>query len=125
MTKKALHDGEILISNKTITRPILGIGDISRAVKEIIEKPIAGVYNLASFSDTVENISAYVSNLLQATVQETTNVLGSYDFVMNTDKFKSTYNFEFKESINTIVEEISNKFEKADFSNRNRFIKYE
>jgi nucleoside-diphosphate-sugar epimerase len=125
MTKKALYDGEILINNKTITRPILGIGDISRAVKEIIDKPISGVYNLASFADTVENISGYVSTLLHARVQETINISGSYDFIMNTDKFKSTYNFEFKESIKSIVDEIGNKFEKAEFSNRNKFIKYE
>jgi hypothetical protein len=125
MTKKALYDGGILINNKTITRPILGIGDISRAVKEIIDKPVTGVYNLASFDGTVENISGYVSTLLHATVQETINISGTYDFVMNTDKFKSTYNFQFKESIKTIVNEISNKFEKTEFSNRNKFIKYE
>ena len=125
MTKKALYDGEILINNKTITRPILGIVDISRAVKKIIDKPVSGVYNLASFADTVENISGYVSSILNVKVQETINVSGSYDFVMNTDKFKSTYDFEFKESINSIVDEIGNKFEKAEFSNRNKFIKYE
>ena len=125
MTKKARSDGEILINNKTITRPILGIGDIPRAIKEIIDKPVTGVYNIASFADTVENISGYVSNLLHAKVQETINVSGVYDFVMNTAKFKSTYNFEFKESINTIIDEISNNFENTEFSNRNKFIKYE
>jgi nucleoside-diphosphate-sugar epimerase len=125
MTKKARSDGEILINNKTITRPILGIGDIPRAIKEIIDKPVTGVYNIASFADTVENISGYVSNLLHAKVQETINVSGVYDFVMNTDKFKSTYNFEFKESINTIIDELSNNFENTEFSNRNKFIKYE
>jgi hypothetical protein len=103
----------------------LGIVDISRAVKKIIDKPVSGVYNLASFADTVENISGYVSSILNVKVQETINVSGSYDFVMNTDKFKSTYDFEFKESINSIVDEIGNKFEKAEFSNRNKFIKYE
>jgi len=125
MTRKARSDGEILINNKTITRPILGIGDIPRAINEIIDKPVTGVYNIASFADTVENISGYVSNLLHAKVQETINVSGVYDFVMNTDKFKSTYNFEFKESINTIIDEISNNFENTEFSNRNKFIKYE
>jgi ACT domain-containing protein len=103
----------------------LGIGDISRAVKKIVDNPVSGVYNLASFADTVENISGYVSNILNAKVQETINVSGTYDFVMNTDKFKSTYDFEFSESIKSIVDEISNKFEKTEFSNRNKFIKYE
>lgn len=125
MTKKALYDGEIVINNKTITRPILGINDISRAVKSIVDNPVSGIYNLASFADTVQNISGYVSNMLNAKVEETINVSGAYDFVMNTDKFKSTYDFEFSESIKSIVTEISDKFEKANFSNRNKFIRYE
>jgi nucleoside-diphosphate-sugar epimerase len=125
MTKKALYDGEILINNKTITRHVLGISDVSRAIKEIVDKPMSGVYNLASFADTVQNISGYVSTILNVKIQETINVSGMYDFAMNTDKFKSTYNFEFKESIKSIVDEITDKFEKAEFSNRNKFIKYE
>ena len=125
MTKKALYDREILINNKTITRSILGISDISRVIKEIVDKPMPGVYNIASFADTVQNISDYVSTILNAKIQETINVSGIYDFAMNTDKFKYTYNFEFKESIKSIVDEITDNFEKAEFSNRNKFIKYE
>ena len=36
MTKKAIREGTILINNKTIKRPILGISYISRAIREII-----------------------------------------------------------------------------------------
>jgi nucleoside-diphosphate-sugar epimerase len=125
MTKKSLYDNTISINNKTITRPILGINDISRAVTEIINKPMPGIYNLASFADTVENISGYVSQLLNSTVQETINVSGAYDFTMDTSKFEKTYNFKFNESVESIVNEIVNKFEKTNFTNRNNFIKYE
>jgi nucleoside-diphosphate-sugar epimerase len=125
MTKKSLYDGSIIINNKTITRPILGINDISRAVKSIVDKPVSGIYNLSSFADTVENISGYVGKILNANIQETINVSGAYDFVMDTDKFKRTYDFEFTESVESIVKEIVDKFEKTKFSNRNQFIKYE
>lgn len=125
MTKKSLYDGNITINNKTITRPILGITDISRAVKTIVDNPIAGIYNLASFADTVENISGNVSKLLNAKVQETINISGAYDFIMDTNKFRNTYNFEFTQTVESIVNEIVDKFEKANFSNRNQFIKYE
>lgn len=125
MTKKSLYDGSISINNKTITRPILGISDISLAVKSIVDKPISGIYNIASFADTVENISGYVSKILNAKVQETINVSGAYDFVMDTSKFKRAYDFEFTASVESIVSEIVDKFEKTNFSNRNQFIKYE
>ena len=125
MTKKSLYDNTISINNKTITRPILGINDISRAVVAIVETPISGIYNLASFADTVENISGCVSKLLNANIQETINVSGAYDFIMDTRKFERTYHFKFNESVESIVNEIVNKFEKTNFTNRNNFIKYE
>ena len=123
MTKKAIREGTILINNKTIKRPILGISDISRAIREIIESPKAGVYNLASFNDTVQSISTYVSNSLNAKIEETLNVSGTYDFNMSTDKFQSVYNFNFNESIESIVNELVDK--DNNYSNRNAYIKYE
>lgn len=125
MTKKSVIDKHIWINNKTITRPILGISDIVRAMDSIIDSPIPGIYNLASFVDTVENISHNVSQLLGSKIKETLNVSGSYDFIMDTNKFKTLYNFEFKESVNSIVKEIINKFDNTNFTNRNQFINYE
>lgn len=125
MTKKSILDKHIWINNKTITRPILGISDIVRAIDSILNSPIPGIYNLASFVDTVENISHNVSQLLGSKIKETLNVSGSYDFIMDTNKFKTLYNFEFKESVHSIVNEIINKFDNTNFTNRNQFINYE
>lgn len=125
MTKKSLYDRSIIINNKQIKRPILGISDLSSAVKTIIDKPVPGIYNLASFIDTVENISLGVSNILDSSVEETLNTSGAYDFIMNTDKFKETYNFSFNANIDSIVNELVNNFEKTKFSDRNKFINYD
>lgn len=125
MTKKSLYDGKITVSNKMITRPILGISDLSAAVRAIIDNPVTGIYNLASFIDTVDNISAGVSNLLNSKVQDTLNTSGAYDFIMDTTKFKQTYNFLFNASIESIVQELVDNFEKTKFSDRNRFINYD
>jgi nucleoside-diphosphate-sugar epimerase len=125
MTKKSLYDGEIIVSNKNIKRPILGISDLSQAVKTIIDWPVSGIYNLSSFIDTVENISLGVSNMLNSNVQEILNTTGAYDFIMDTTKFKETYNFAFNASIDSIVKELTDNFEKTRFSDRNRFINYD
>jgi len=125
MTKKSLYDGEIIVSNKNIKRPILGISDLSQAVKTIIDNPVSGIFNLASFIDTVENISLGVGNMLNSKVQETLNTTGAYDFIMDTTKFKESYNFTFNASIDSIVKELTDNFEKTRFSDRNRFINYD
>lgn len=123
MTKKAIRERCISINNKTIKRPILGIGDITRAVKEIIENPKAGVYNLASFNDTVQSISDHIASSLDAFIEETINVSGVYDFNMSTDKFEKAYDFAFEESIETIIKELADK--DNHYTNRNTYIKYD
>jgi nucleoside-diphosphate-sugar epimerase len=125
MTKKSLYDGAITVSNKMITRPILGISDLSSAVRAIIDNPKSGIYNLSSFVDTVDNISSGVSRILNSKVQDTLNTSGAYDFVMDTTKFKQTYDFLFNASIDSIVQELVDNFEKTKFSDRNRFINYD
>jgi nucleoside-diphosphate-sugar epimerase len=125
MTKHSIETGNIIINNKHIVRPILGISDISRAIDAIIKKPISGIYNLASFYDSVENLSSQISSLLSSNINVQPDVIGSYDFIMDTTKFQKTFDFEFKETVNTIVNELSTKFDHATFSNRNQFLKYE
>jgi nucleoside-diphosphate-sugar epimerase len=125
MTKKSIELGTIFINNKEITRPILGIADISRAVDAVLQTPKAGIYNLASFYDTVDNISRMVSNLTTASIKIQPSVTGVYDFIMNTQKFQQAYNFQFKETIGSIVSDIISNVDQTTFSNRNQFIYYE
>lgn len=125
MTKKSIFEKELTINNKNIKRPILGLADVSSAIESIIDKPISGIYNLASFTATVEDISNSVSRIFSSDLIETSNFKGVYDFDMNTDKFKNTYNFTFKESIESIITELHNNIDKCSFTNRNKFIDYE
>jgi len=125
MTKRSVEQGTILINNKNISRPILGIADITRVVDKVIQNPISGIYNLASVNATVDSISASVSELLSTRIVENPDVSGTYDFMMDVTKIIKTYDFIFQESIKSIVTEISNNIDHTTFSNRNRFIKYE
>jgi len=125
MTKKSIELGTIFINNKEITRPILGIADIGLAVNSVLQHPKVGIYNLASFYDTVDNISLMVSSLTTSNIKIQPKVTGVYDFIMNTQKFEHTYNFQFKETIGSIVSDIVSKIDQTTFSNRNQFIPYE
>jgi nucleoside-diphosphate-sugar epimerase len=125
MTKNSIETGKIHINNKHIVRPILGVSDISRGMDAIIKKPISGIYNLASFYDSVDGLSSQISSLLSSNISIQPDVTGAYDFSMDTTKFQRTFDFEFKETVNTIVNELSNKFYNTTFSNRNQYLKYD
>lgn len=125
MTKRSIENGNILINNRKIIRPILGIADVTRAMDAVIKNPISGIYNLASFYDSVEGISDKVSSILSTNVGTQADVTGAYDFIMDTSKFQRTFDFEFKETVESIVNELTTRFDKTTFSNRNQFLKYE
>jgi len=125
MAKRSVETNSLTINNVDIQRPILGITDLTRAIKAIIETPNFGIYNLASFSDTVENISSNVSQVLHSNVQRTTDVPNAYNFLMDVNKFKTDYNFMFNDTTTSIVTELVNKIDTVTFSNRNQYKTYE
>lgn len=125
MTKKSLLEGELFINNIEVKRPILGISDITLAIDKIIDQPVSGIYNLASFTDTVQSISQHVSKHFNSDVVKTPNLKGIYDFNMNTTKFVETFNFKFTSTIDSIIDELHMNIDKISFSNRNKFIDYE
>lgn len=125
MTKRSVETGNILINNKHIVRPILGIADIPRAVDAVINRPAAGIYNVASFYATVDDISSSISTILSSDVCEQPDVAGVYNFIMDTTKFEQTFQFEFKETIESIVNEVVSHLDSMTFSNRNQYTNYE
>lgn len=103
MVGSALQEGRVVISNPDVGRPILGIGDLCRAIRALIELPgEPGIYNLASFNSTVAHLGATVADELDVPL-----VLGeptpTYDFQINTTKFQEAYNFQFVETPVSIV----------------------
>lgn len=125
MTKKSVLEGEMFVNNADVKRPILGIHDISMAVEKIIDNPVSGIYNLASFVDTVDNISKQVGQYFNCEIIKTPDQKGIYDFDMDTTKFRETFNFSFTATIDSILNELSTNIDNTSFSDRNKFIEYE
>jgi nucleoside-diphosphate-sugar epimerase len=137
MTYNALNDGEVKLYIKDIIRPILGINDLSRAIKTIInsDKDNRGIYNLASFNETAENIAYGVSKITGIPVKEyetdPTNITNaklqtkSYNFSIDSSKFMKTFNFEFEETIESITKSLVTNFKDIIFTDRNQPKEYE
>lgn len=132
----SLKNGQINLYIKNIMRPILGIEDLIRAIFRIIDckTDLRGIYNLASFNKSAEEIANEVGRIINVPVIEyETNpndiIINSklqtvcYDFKIDTTKFEKTFDFKFYETIETIVKGLqSNNFKQT---NRSKIFKYE
>lgn len=104
MVYSAIQDNQIIVTNKHVRRPILFINDLCRAVQTIIaNKFISGLYNLASFNSTVDEISSQVSQQTGAKIVDSGDKEGVYDFAISTKKFTQTYDFKFEGTVEEVV----------------------
>jgi UDP-glucose 4-epimerase len=127
MTNSIFETNAIKVFNPMVKRPILWIHDLCRAIEKIIQDgdfSKRGVYNLASFNSTVDIIGRKVSSLFQdsnlqiienETLEkelELNKKLHSkvYDFAISSDKFITTFDFQFEGTIEIITKELKEKF---------------
>jgi 2-polyprenyl-3-methyl-5-hydroxy-6-metoxy-1,4-benzoquinol methylase len=122
-----------MYSKNTLTlRAILGINDLVKAISKIVECPSnnKGIYNLASFNASVQEIAAriqiftgvpyeYVESPVKV-VKNSKLETSSYDFAIDSSKFCNTFNFTFEDTIESIVDSISEGYDNIEL-NRGRF----
>jgi nucleoside-diphosphate-sugar epimerase len=138
MVNSALIDGHIKLYIKHIMRAILGIDDLVDAIQTIIDsdKNYPGIYNLASFNKTAEEIAIGVSKEINIPIKEydcvslekITNVklqTSAYNFGIDSNKFIELFNFTFKNTIESITKSLVDGFDKCNKSNRNEIFTYE
>jgi UDP-glucose 4-epimerase len=114
----------IQVMNSHISRAMLGIEDLCRAVGRCIEQPVPGIYNLSSFNSTVGEIAEAVSKKLGAKIVDKGNTTNAYDFALDTSKFEQTFDFTFQETPATIVDSLIESYEQAHPQWRDKYIIY-
>jgi nucleoside-diphosphate-sugar epimerase/2-polyprenyl-3-methyl-5-hydroxy-6-metoxy-1,4-benzoquinol methylase len=140
MIFNAKKSGKIFVSNHNVNRPILGIRDLSRAIETILlkgERGLSGVYNLNSFNATVGEIATHVSKMCNVPCEELDNYnkqiinfklqTKSYDFKINSKKFSNNFNFVFNNTLESITEQLLQKwYDIENFQNRidDKYIMY-
>ncbi len=136
MVYNAMTDGEIKLYIKDIMRPILGINDLANAVVKIVEsdEDKRGIYNLASFNKTAEQIAYGVSSVSNVPVKEYESdpfsiknsklETKSYNFSIDSTKFCKEFNFEFEETIESITQELLKNFNEIKFTDRSSIKEY-
>ena len=114
----------IQVMNRQISRAMLGIEDLCRAVLQCIETPQPGIYNLASFNSTVGEIAKAVSNKLGVDIIDKGTTANAYDFAIDTALFEQTFDFTFQETPATIVDSLLERYEQATPQWRDKYIIY-
>ena len=125
MYDTAVHYKEIKVTNKHINRALLGINDLCRAVDAVIKNPKSGIYNLASFNTTVEQIASTVAEKLDVKLTDKGNTLNSYDFGLDCSLFERKYNFTFTDTPATIVDSLVEGYESSKLGRRDHFMIYQ
>lgn len=125
MIKNAFFNKKIKCINPNVSRGILGLNDLCRAIKKILYGPDKrGIYNLSSFNSTVGEISNYIVNKYNVESEVLEDVSKkTYDFKVDCSKFINSYNFKFEENLDTITDIIYNDIEKIDFIRRQECLK--
>lgn len=110
MTSSALNNSEVNVFNAHAHRPIISTLDIARSIEAIIEskEDNRGIYNLASFNLNIGEIGKRVADYMKVPLIDKGRT-NTYDFMISSDKFKRTFNFEFDSSVESIVQSILDK----------------
>ena len=137
MVDSALKDGHIKLYIKDTMRPILGINDLCRAIESIVElkEDKRGLYNLASFNKTAEQIAYEVADVMGVEVKEyeadptqVKNVKSqtkAYNFSISTLKFRREYKFKFQDTVESLAVELKENWNSMEKTDRSEAIHYE
>jgi nucleoside-diphosphate-sugar epimerase len=125
MYDSARTHNKITVTNKHINRALLGIEDLCRGIAHCIERPAAGIYNMASFNATVEYIATTVAEELAVPVVDKGTTANAYDFGLDTTQFEQTFGFTFTETPATIVNSLKEKYADAHIERRDNYMIYQ
>ena len=137
MVSSALRDGHIKLYIKDTMRPILGINDLCRAITSIVEfdEDKRGLYNLASFNKTAEQIAYEVADVMGVEVKEyeadptqVKNVKSqtkAYNFSISTLKFRKEFKFKFQDTVESLATDLKENWDGMTKTDRSEAFDYE
>jgi nucleoside-diphosphate-sugar epimerase len=99
----ALRTGEVRVANREASRPLLGIGDLCRAVEAILTRPVApGCYNLASLNVRIGEAADHVARRFDVPCREVASV-NHYDIRVDSRRFARAAGVEFRDDLSGLV----------------------
>mgnify|MGYP001568630220 FL=1 len=136
MVYSAKTNGNIHLYNSELLRPIIGMSDLSVVIEKIIthNQNLGGIYNIGSFNSSMKEIATKISNYLKVPIfkELIPEVIENYklqsklyDFSISTTKFRSYFGMIFKDSVESICQELLDNWNSMKFSIRITHHNYE
>jgi len=125
MYETVRNSNHITITNGHISRAILGIEDLCRAIGQCLENPVPGIYNLSSFNITVQELATQLADILDIKVIDQGLVGNAYDFALSTELFQKCFDFQFQETPASILESLCQRYTESRLQRRDQYIYYE
>ena len=125
MTRSAVTEGVVYVSNGDAIRPFLGINDLCAAIEAIIVQKKQGhfLYNLASFTTTMADLGNSIARYFSAAVK-VLKPTPTYSFNMSTEKFEHDFYFTFQDSLDVIVTQLEKKLLSGEDFTRSNELHY-
>ncbi|MCS6990889.1 MAG: SDR family oxidoreductase [Chitinophagales bacterium] len=129
MFKTAVAQGEIIINNPSIWRPILSIQDAASAYVRAVEAApaISGVFNIASGNYTVGEVADYVKEAVEEKLGQKVrfiirNIQDFRNYKVSVDKAIHVLSFKPAHDVRSILDDLIEHMDKfRDFDNPNYY----
>ena len=129
MFRSAMQNGQIIVNNPAIWRPILSIEDAIAAYTRAIEASpeISGIYNIASGNYTVGEVGDSVKEIIERECDKHIDLVIKHiqdyrNYKVTVDRAINVLSFKPKHDIESIVRELISKNEKfSDYDNPNYY----
>lgn len=107
LVRSAVRAGRVEVANARAHRPILGVGDLCRAVEAVLTRPVPpGVYNLASTNVRIGELAEWVAGRFAVPLIP---VVGNtpYDIRVSADRFRHAAGFEFRDTVENLADALA------------------
>ena len=124
----ASKDKSLTIANGNAMRSVLGISDVCKAIEKIISEDTIKnrVYNITSINDKIIDFGIKVKELTNSELAINESAFKTdYSFSCSFKLFEKDYNFKFKDSVESIYNDIITNYDNILFNDKRGKIIYE
>lgn len=119
MVRNACANKHFWVNNLHVSRSVLAINDLTRAVKTICEKPfVSGIYNLKSFDVTMAQAADQIHTQLCVPYETRDPDALTYDFTVNQHAFCSTYDWQPESTLVDVIDQLAHDHRQSEWCAR-------
>lgn len=127
LTISSIKSNPLIVSNGDAMRSVLGMVDACKAIETVIKNDFIKnkIYNITSINDTIINFALKIKEITKSDLILNDSFKTDYSFNCSNELFQNDYNFEFKDSTESIYEDIISNYNEIIFNTKRTKIIYE